>query len=102
MAQNERNLRQQAYEAIWKKIVHLEYKPLSVLSEKELSAELGIGLSPIRQALRRLEYDGLVLILSGRGTLTTEISLNAVQRELEDQACAGGSSGPARGASRYG
>lgn len=72
-----------AYREIWQRIVHLDYPPLAVLDEKQLSAELGLGLSPTRQALRRLEYDGLVMILPRRGTLTTEVSLNAVQWELE-------------------
>jgi len=73
----------QAYREIWKRIVHLEYPPLAVLKEAQLSEELGIGLAPIRQALRRLEYDGLVMILPRRGTLTTEVGLNSIQWELE-------------------
>ncbi|WP_449276935.1 GntR family transcriptional regulator [Leucobacter sp. GX24907] len=72
-----------AYREIWQRIVHLDFPPLSVLDEKQLSAELGVGLSPTRQALRRLEYDGLIMILPRRGTLTTEVSLNAVQWQLE-------------------
>ncbi|MGI6879929.1 GntR family transcriptional regulator [Microbacterium sp. gxy059] len=72
-----------AYREIWQRIVHLDYPPLAVLDEKALSADLGVGLSPIRQALRRLEYDGLVMILPRRGTLTTEVGLHAAQWELE-------------------
>ncbi|RGE20090.1 GntR family transcriptional regulator [Leucobacter sp. wl10] len=79
----EPSLSGRAYQEIWQRIVHLDYKPLEVLNEKQLSIELGVGLSPVRQALRRLEYDGLVMILPRRGTLATEISLNAIQWELE-------------------
>lgn len=82
-ANGEQSLSERAYQEIWQRIVHLDYRPLEVLNEKQLSAELQVGLSPVRQALRRLEHDGLVMILPRRGTLTTEISLNAIQWELE-------------------
>lgn len=72
-----------AYREIWRRIVHLDYAPLEVLNEKPLSEELGVGLTPVREALRRLEHDGLVMILPRRGTLTTEISLSAIQWETE-------------------
>lgn len=80
------SLGDRAYREIWQRIIHLDYQPLEVLNEKELSVELGVGLSPVRQALRRLEYDGLVMILPRRGTLTTEVGLNAIQWELEIRA----------------
>jgi len=79
----EESQRDHAYRQIWKRIVYLDYPPLTLLNEKQLSAELGLGLSPIREALRYLEYDGLVMILPRRGTLTTEIGLTDVRSELE-------------------
>lgn len=72
-----------AYRELWRRIVHLDYPPLTPLQDKHLSEELGLGLAPVRQALRRLEYDGLVMILPRRGTLTTEIGLRSVQWVLE-------------------
>lgn len=72
-----------AYQELWRRIVHLDYPPLTPLQDKQLSLELGFGLAPVRQALRRLEYDGLVMILPRRGTLTTEIGIRTVQWELE-------------------
>lgn len=83
MISNDESRRDQAYRKIWQRIVHLDYAPLTLLNEKQLSAELEIGLSPVREALRCLEYDGLVMILPRRGTLTTEIGLTDVQSELE-------------------
>ena len=72
-----------AYQELWRRIVHLDYPPLMPLQDKQLSQELGFGLAPVRQALRRLEYDGLVMILPRRGTLTTEIGIRSAQWELE-------------------
>ncbi len=83
MTSNDESRRDQAYRKIWQRIVHLDYAPLTLLNEKQLSAELDVGLSPVREALRCLEYDGLVMILPRRGTLTTEIGLTDVQSELE-------------------
>lgn len=77
------SLADRAYREIWQRIVHLDYPPSTPLQEKALSQELGMGLSPVRQALRRLEYDGLVMILPRRGTLTTEVGLHSLQWEME-------------------
>lgn len=64
-----------AYEILRDRIVRLTLAPLAVLSEKALSDELGIGIQPIREALRRLEFDGLVTIFPRRGTFVAEVGL---------------------------
>jgi DNA-binding GntR family transcriptional regulator len=55
-------LRAQAYEALEELIVRQALKPGSRVSEVELSARLGIGRTPIREALQRLAREGLVAI----------------------------------------
>ncbi len=52
-------------------IVRLELAPGSVLNESELIDELGIGRTPIREALQRLRRDELVTILPRRGIFVT-------------------------------
>ena len=70
-------------------IVTLRLEPGAVLSETELSEQLGIGRTPIREALQRLAREGLVLILPRKGILVSEINpgkqllLLEVRRELE-------------------
>ena len=70
-------------------IVTLHLEPGAVLSEAELSEQLGIGRTPIREALQRLAREGLVLILPRKGILVSEINpgkqllLLEVRRELE-------------------
>jgi DNA-binding GntR family transcriptional regulator len=60
-----------------------------VLSEQSLSASLGIGRTPIREALQRLALEGLVTILPRKGILVSEINpqrqllVLEVRRELE-------------------
>ena len=70
-------------------IVTLQLKPGSVLSETALAEQLGIGRTPIREALQRLAREGLVIILPRKGILVSEINprkqlqLLAVRREVE-------------------
>jgi DNA-binding GntR family transcriptional regulator len=61
-------------------IVSLELAPGSIWSEAQLSARLGIGRTPVREALQRLEADHLVRILPRHGAQITEI--NVVQQLL--------------------
>ena len=62
---------EQAYIAIKKMIVRLELAPGSVLNESALMVELGIGRTPIREALQRLRRDELVTIIPRRGIFVT-------------------------------
>jgi DNA-binding GntR family transcriptional regulator len=55
-----------AYRAIRDRIISLEMPPTSVVDEATLAEELGVGLTPVRQALRRLALENLVVILPRR------------------------------------
>jgi len=55
-------LTDQAYNRLEEMIVTLKLAPGAVLAEQALSAELGIGRTPIREALQRLASEGLVLV----------------------------------------
>ena len=56
-------------------IVRLELPPGSVWSELQLSQRLGIGRTPVREALQRLETEYLVKILPRLGAQITEINV---------------------------
>jgi DNA-binding GntR family transcriptional regulator len=82
-------LTEQAYFRLEEMIVTLALAPGSVLSEQALSAELGIGRTPIREALQRLAREGLVLVLPRKAIIVTEtdpkrqLLVLEVRRELE-------------------
>ena len=76
-------LSQQAYEQLRHKIVTLELPPGSVIDEGALQEELGVGRTPIREALKRLSLENLVTIVPRRGMFVTEIGINDLQRLLE-------------------
>ncbi len=72
-----------AYRRIRDKIVRLELPPASVIDESGLAQELEIGLTPIRQALRRLALENLVVILPRRGTLVADLNMSDLQKIFE-------------------
>lgn len=55
-----KSLADQVYERLEESILNGEYSPGDILTEKQLSVELGVSRTPIREALSRLEYDSLV------------------------------------------
>ena len=76
-------LADRAWRALEEEIVTLKIAPGSVVSEAGLSARLGLGRTPVREALQRLASEGLVQILARRGIIVTEIDVAAQLRLLE-------------------
>ena len=56
-------------------IVTLELPPGSVWSEAQLSEKLGIGRTPVREALQRLQAEYLVKVVPRHGAQITEINV---------------------------
>jgi DNA-binding GntR family transcriptional regulator len=81
-----RSLAEKAHRLLVDKIVRIELAPGAPLSEKALSAELGIGRTPLRESLQRLAADGLVNHLPHRGMFVTDISATSVQQIYEFRA----------------
>lgn len=66
---------QRIYRAIRERISLLHYPPGTLLSESELAAEFRVSRTPVRRVLQRLEFEGLVTIKNGVGTIVTDIDL---------------------------
>ena len=66
-----------------RKITRLELAPGAVLVEKNLMAELGIGRTPIREALQRIATEGLVQHLPNRGMLVSDLGAANVESIYE-------------------
>jgi DNA-binding GntR family transcriptional regulator len=83
------SLTDKAYAELEERIVTLALPPGQVLSENALAGSLGIGRTPIREALQRLAREGLIVILPRRGVMVSEINVRSqlellrVRRELE-------------------
>jgi DNA-binding GntR family transcriptional regulator len=78
-----RSLTEEAYARLEELIVTMQLRPGSAVSEASLSELLGIGRTPIREALQRLAREHLVVILPQRGNLISEIDLKQQMRLLE-------------------
>lgn len=82
-------LTEQAYNRLEEMIVTLRLPPSAVLSEQALATELGIGRTPVREALQRLAHEGLVLVLPRKAIIVTDtdprrqLLVLEVRRELE-------------------
>ncbi len=77
------SLTQRAYEELEERITTLILAPGDVLSESKLSQSLGIGRTPVREALQRLAREGLVSIMPRRGIRVSEFDIAAQLRMLE-------------------
>jgi DNA-binding GntR family transcriptional regulator len=80
---SEPSLTDQAYAALEEMIVTLKLPPGAAVSEAGLSQALGIGRTPIREALQRLARERLVTILPRRGIIVSEINVKSQLRLLE-------------------
>ena len=65
------SLTERAYQAISSAIANLEFKPGEALKQDHLARWLSISRTPVREALRRLEQDGIIQTVPGRGLVVT-------------------------------
>jgi DNA-binding GntR family transcriptional regulator len=73
----------QAYDQLEELIVTLQLPPGSPVTEAKLVERLGIGRTPIREALQRLARENLVVALPQRGYLVSHIDVRTQLRLLE-------------------
>ena len=67
-----------AYERVRAAIVENRYIPGQRLVEQRIAEELGLSRTPVREALRRLEAEGLVVSERNRGAMVRPISATEV------------------------
>ncbi|MBY8912047.1 GntR family transcriptional regulator [Bacillus sp. YC2] len=72
-------MRDEVYHTLRNWIISGKLKPETKLKDKELSETLGISRTPIREALLRLEDDGLVITKANRWTLVAPIELKEAE-----------------------
>jgi len=90
----ELSLAERAYRAIRDQLVMLEIRPGAPINEDQLAQSLGVGRTPVREALKRLQYERLITTYPRRGTFATEVNItdlahiSEVRQELEPLAAA--------------
>ena len=71
----------EVYSVLRKAIVELYLQPGVILSMKDICEHLSIGRSPVRDALIRLDQEGLVTLLPQKGTMISQIDSWRVEQE---------------------
>lgn len=72
-----------AYKYILENILSGNIAQGTPISEMEVSKAIGTSRSPVREALRKLEAEGLITIYSGRGAFVIEISSQDIREVFE-------------------
>jgi DNA-binding GntR family transcriptional regulator len=68
-------LADRAYTQLRDRIIRLEIEPGAPIDEDALGQTLGIGRTPVREAIKRLALENLVVVFPRRGTFASEINI---------------------------
>jgi DNA-binding GntR family transcriptional regulator len=74
------SLRAQVFKEIEQAILDGVFAPGDNLAEMKISAELGVSRTPVREALRQLELEGLVRTIPNKGAVVVGIS----EKDVDD------------------
>ncbi|MDI5789234.1 GntR family transcriptional regulator [Bacillus licheniformis] len=77
------SLREEVYQTLKRAIVHLELKPEERLHDQELAEQFGISRTPVREALKRLEDEGLVEAVPGSATRVAPLNREEAEHALQ-------------------
>jgi DNA-binding GntR family transcriptional regulator len=69
------SLADRAYLAIRDQLIMLDIQPGEPIDDDQLAKSLGVGRTPVREALKRLEVDRLVVSYPRRGTFATGMDI---------------------------
>ncbi|MEU3345032.1 GntR family transcriptional regulator [Streptomyces sp. NPDC006700] len=85
-------LAERAYRDIRDRLIMLEIPPGAPVNEDLLAQSVGFGRTPVREALKRLQHERLIVAYPRRGTFATEVNItdlahiSEVRRQLEPMA----------------
>lgn len=80
------SLADKAFEEIKEKILKLYFLPGQYLNEGALCALLGVGRTPVHQALQRLQHEGLVEVMPRKGVIVQPGSISEILKILDSRA----------------
>ncbi|MGB9841001.1 GntR family transcriptional regulator [Thermovenabulum sp.] len=91
---NYKPLREIVFQALREAIISGELKPGERLMEVQLAEEMGVSRTPVREAIRKLELEGLVVMVPRKGAYVAGLSMKdaadvfEVRQSLEGLAAA--------------
>ena len=87
------SLSEKAYDLLKEEIISAELRPGAFVVEEECAERLRMSRTPVREALKKLEHEGLVQRIPQQGVFVTELSIHdfleicEVRDRLESYAC---------------
>ena len=78
-----RNKKTAVYEEIKQRIIDGTLTPGLPINENEFAQDLNVSKTPVREALRQLEREGLVENIPGRGSAVTHITFQDIREVFE-------------------
>ncbi|MGN0291344.1 MAG: GntR family transcriptional regulator [Lachnospiraceae bacterium] len=93
MSEDGHSLSARVFHTLREDILSGKYRKDEELKEKNIGEELGVSRTPVREALRQLELEGLVTIIPNKGAFVVGISKDDIQdiyeiRSLLEGLCA--------------
>ena len=76
-------LRDVVFHTLRNAILKGELQPGERLMEIQLAQKLGVSRTPVREALRKLELEGLVLMMPRKGAVVADITIQDLEDVLE-------------------
>jgi DNA-binding GntR family transcriptional regulator len=71
------------YAALWDAITNQVLKPGERLMETELADEMGVSRTPVREAIRKLELEGYVVMIPRKGAYVSGLSIKDINEVFE-------------------
>jgi len=73
------SVEQQAYDRIKRQIMNLELKPGQMINDLDVATAMGVSRTPVRDAFRRLEFEGLLHNQPRRGWMVSPLRLEDIR-----------------------
>jgi DNA-binding GntR family transcriptional regulator len=77
------NLKDKVYTTIKNRILTFELKPGEKILEIEIAQKLGVSRTPVREALNKLEQEGLISVFSKKGYAVSDITSKEIEELYE-------------------
>jgi len=83
---NYKPLREMVFESLREAIIQGRLKPGERLMEIQLAEEMGVSRTPVREAIRKLELEGFVVMVPRKGAYVADISVKDIADVFEVRA----------------
>jgi len=80
---NYKPLREIVFEHLREAILSGRLKPGERLMEVQLAEEMGVSRTPVREAIRKLELEGLAIMIARRGAYVSDLSIKDIAETFE-------------------